>query len=164
MKHLLAGLLTMMLSATAHAACSDPSQRALDFWVGDWDVTNAKGALVGRSHVERAFGGCVIVENYKGVNGGYAGMSLNTYEPVAKQWSQHWVDNGGLSVVMTGGFEEKNLVYRREFTAKDGKATLSRMTFFDQGKESVRQLVEQSVDGGAKWATIYDMRYARRKS
>lgn len=38
-----------------------------------------------------------------------------------------------------------------------------RMTFFNQGPDQVRQLGEQSVDGGKTWTTSYDLVYRRRK-
>ena len=36
-----------------------------------------------------------------------------------------------------------------------------RLTFFDQGPDALRQLSEQSEDGGATWSVEYDLRYRR---
>jgi hypothetical protein len=36
------------------------------------------------------------------------------------------------------------------------------MTFFNQGKDQVRQLGEQSTDGGQTWTVSYDLTYRRR--
>ncbi len=150
------------LAGAASEQCGSTQHSGLDFWLGDWDVANAKGVASGTSRVERILGGCVVMENWTSVRGGYEGKSFNTFDPATGQWTQHWVDNGGLSAVMVGEFHEKALVYRRSFAGKDGVATTTRMTFVSLDAGKVRQLVEQSVDGGKTWATQYDLRYTRR--
>lgn len=124
-------------------------------------MTNAAGKPAGKSHVERLLDG-VVMEHWQGANGGYAGKSFNRLDSTTGQWMQHWVDNGGLSAIMTGAFEEKNLVYRRELKRRDGTPALSRMTFFNLGPDKVRQLVEQSIDGGKTWSKQFDLQYKRR--
>ena len=106
--------------------------------------------------------GCVIMEHWSNLAGPYSGKSFNTYNPADGSWTQHWVDSTGASILMTGRFEGRNLIYGREFVRRDGKAVKSRMTFFDLGKRSVRQLVEQSADGGATWTTQIDYIYTPR--
>jgi hypothetical protein len=157
--------LAAVLSVAVHASPCDSAQHGrFDFWLGDWDVSNAAGVLTGKSHVERILDGCVVMENWTSVKGGYAGKSFNTFDPATGQWSQHWVDNGGMSAIMTGEFHEKNLVYRRELRTKDGTAAIARMTFFDLGPGKVHQLVEQSKDGGKTWTTQIDLTYVKRPS
>ena len=142
--------------------CDSPSHRAFDFWVGDWDVVNAAGKAAGTSHVERVLDGCVIMEHWTTTGAPYAGKSFNTFNPADGQWTQHWVDSTGASIVMTGAFEDGRLVYRRDFVRRDGQAAKSRMTFVNLGDGRVRQLVEQSTDGGATWAPQVDLLYKRR--
>ncbi|MBV8858050.1 MAG: alpha/beta hydrolase [Acidobacteria bacterium] len=45
---------------------SAPEHRQFDFWVGEWDVRNARGRPVGTSRIERVEDGCVIMENWAG--------------------------------------------------------------------------------------------------
>jgi hypothetical protein len=88
-------------------------------------------------------------------------MSLNAWDPATGEWTQDWVDNTGMRAIMRGKFVGRNLIYQREFTSREGKPMLSRMTFMNQDSKSVRQVVEQSGDGGKTWTVQYDLRYSR---
>ena len=43
-----------------------------------------------------------------------------------------------------------------------GVAKLTCLTFFNLDANTVRQLSEQSVDGGKTWTTVYDLKYVRK--
>ena len=154
--------LTTPAPAPQAAPCESASHRAFDFWIGDWDVVNAAGKPAGTSHVERVLGGCVIMEHWSTVGAPYAGKSFNTFNPADGKWTQHWVDSTGASILMTGAFEGGRLVYQREFVRRDGAAVKSRMTFVNVASGKVRQLVEQSTDGGQTWTPQIDLLYTRR--
>src|SRR5215470_7613228 len=50
---------------TAQFPCKhDAKNREFDFWIGDWDVVDAKGNRLGQSHVELMLGDCVLLENW----------------------------------------------------------------------------------------------------
>ncbi len=139
--------------------------RQLDFWIGEWDVTQTgapAGVNASRSRIESVENGCVIAEYYETPTG-YAGRSYNAYEPSRKRWEQFWVDNVGGLHHYTGQARDGNMHYEAEFTAP-GASTPSRnrMTFFNQGQDQVRQLGEQSTDGGKTWTVTYDLTYRRR--
>ena len=143
-------------------ACASAEHRAFDFWVGDWNVTGADGKPAGSSRVERILDGCVIMEHWSTVGSPYTGKSFNTYNPADGKWTQHWVDSTGASILLAGAFEGKNLVYRRDLVRRDGKPAKARMTFFNLEDGRVRQLVEQSIDGGVTWNTQIDYTYTRK--
>src|SRR5918996_1555494 len=46
------------------APCAAPEYRQFDFWLGDWNVYNPAGALVGTNRVTREFDGCVLQEHW----------------------------------------------------------------------------------------------------
>jgi hypothetical protein len=161
---LAAALLPGPLSQASAPACASTAHRAFDFWIGDWDVVSPDGKPAGTSKVERILDGCVIMENWSTSGAPYSGKSFNTYNPADGTWTQHWVDTGGMSVLMTGSFHGKNLVYGRDLVRKDGKAAKARMTFFNLGDGRVRQLVEQSIDAGQTWNTQFDYTYRPRKA
>lgn len=156
----------LLIASTAHpqagpTACASDAHRAFDFWVGEWTVSTPDGKPAGTSRVERILDGCVILEAWSSVGSPYAGKSFNTYNPADGAWTQHWVDTTGASVLMTGKFEGRHLVYRRDLVRRDGKPAKARMTFFREPDGQVRQLVEQSTDGGQTWTTQTDLRYTR---
>jgi tetratricopeptide (TPR) repeat protein len=144
-----------------------PESRQLDFWIGEWEVTQT-GAPAGfnasKSRIESIENGCVIAEYYETPTG-YAGRSYNAWESHKKRWEQFWVDNVGGVHHYSGMFRDGNMYYEAEFTPPGGSApTKNRMTFFNQGKDQVRQLGEQSTDGGRTWTVTYDLTYRRRSS
>jgi hypothetical protein len=145
----------------------DPKSRALDFWVGDWDVKPA-GAPAGRkpaqSRIERVEDGCVIAEHYTSPLG-YSGRSINAYDAVTKRWQQTYMDNQGGVHNYFGEARDGNLYYAADGIYVPGQPKLvkMKMTFFNQGQDQLRQLGEQSTDEGKTWTTSYDLTYTRRK-
>jgi hypothetical protein len=135
-------------------ACAAPEHRQFDFWVGRWDVyPTGTERLVAHSLIERLYGDCVIRENWSPLRGG-GGSSLNTWRPHQRRWRQLWADSSNSWVEFVGGMEGEAMV----LTAGDG-ATRNRMTYTREAQGAVRQLVEQSTDGGASWTPQYDFTY-----
>ena len=97
---------------------------------------------------------------------GYSGRSINAYDAVKKRWQQTWMDNQGGVHNYVGQARDGNLYYEAEGVYVPGQAGLvkAKMTFFNQGRDKVRQLGEQSVDDGKTWTTAYDLIYTRRGS
>lgn len=160
----LAGLLILSLcgsiSAQSSENCEGPEFRAFDFWVGEWDVTES-GKLAGTSSVQLILNDCVVFENWTGVSG-YSGKSFNIYSKVLKKWRQFWVDNRGGVLQFTGNYKEGKLLFDGVTPQQDGGTTLERLTFFNLSPNKVRQLWEQSHDGGKKWEVVFDGEYTRK--
>lgn len=142
--------------------CQEEKQSAqFDFWVGEWDVL-MRGRLVGHSRIEALPGGCLITEHYEAVPPGYAGKSLNFYDPVAKAWKQTWVDNAGSIVYFEGQAQDGGMVLTGQRIGRGGPSNLSRMTFTPNTDGTVRQFVEVSKDGGKTWAAGFDGTYVKK--
>ncbi len=139
-----------------------PESRQFDFWKGEWDVKNPQGALVGTSSVQLILGDCVIFENWTG-RGGAIGKSFNIYNTAKGKWQQTWVDNSGSVLELFGDFKDNQMRLQGESLAPDGNKLSNRLTFFNQGPDQVRQLWEQSSDGGKTWTVAFDGTYTRRK-
>jgi hypothetical protein len=140
-----------------------PEFRQLDFWIGEWDVTSS-GAPAGESHVEKMLGECVIFESWTGARG-MVGKSFNLWDATNKEWRQTWVDSTGGLHEYHGAFGGGKMVYLADRLQAGPTGALQptklRMTFFDEGG-TVRQLGEQSTDGGRTWAVSYDLLYTRK--
>ena len=79
------------------------ARHQFDFWLGDWDVRDPAGKLVGRNRITRVHGGCALEEQWSG-NGGVTGSSLNAWDAERDRWHQTWVDNtGGLLQLTAAG-------------------------------------------------------------
>ncbi len=87
--------------------CSAPEYRAMDFWVGDWDLSFDQGnGRTGHAvnHITRdEFGPCVISEHFEQADIFYVGTSHSTYDRLRKQWMQTWVDSQGSYLTLAGG-------------------------------------------------------------
>jgi hypothetical protein len=152
--------------APASQPCSsNPVYRQFDFWLGEWEAFGLNGKKAGDSRIERLLDSCVILENWTSMQGGYAGKSYNTYNSTTGKWQQFWVDNKGGSTDYTDGhYEEGKMIFLTAVQEKPaGKKLIQRLTFYKLANDKVRQHGEHSTDGGATWATDYDLEYRRKK-
>jgi hypothetical protein len=182
-------LLPVMLAAVLQSAapqpaappakpydCSAPEFRQFDFWIGEWDVVtnpatrpaNAPPPKPGRKPasnvVEKAHGGCVVIENWDNGAGG-TGQSFNLFDRSRQRWHQTWVDNGGGLHQYWGGLKDGAMVLEGEVplppsSGFQGRRTI-RVTFTAMGADKMRQFSESlNVDG--TWSPNYDLIYTRR--
>lgn len=149
--------------------CSSPQFRQFDFWIGEWDVFGKTGQKAGDSKISLILDSCIILEEWTSANMQqglrYAGKSFNTWNAATKEWQQTWVDNRGNTTAFTHGkYEEKKIIFNTDpFPFSKDTIAVRRLTFFDLGKDKVRQLGEITKDKGATWVTEYDLEYRRRK-
>ena len=144
-------------------ACVAPEHRQFDFWLGDWDVRDASGKLLGQNRITRAHKDCVLLENYRA--GEFSGSSLNVYDADRKVWHQTWVDSSGGLLVIEGIFRGGKMILAGETMDADkpGGKVDNRITWQPLQDGRVRQLWETSIDKGATWATTFDGYYAKQK-
>src|SRR5262249_43560542 len=90
-----ASLAAALCFASAHAApsCDAPEHRALDFWIGEWEVHSGDEVLA-QSRIERSSEACAIVEHYRQKDG-YTGTSHSFYDGALGKWRQTWIDSTG---------------------------------------------------------------------
>jgi hypothetical protein len=143
-------------------ACSAPSHRQFDFWVGEWDVANPAGVLVGRNRIDAAHGGCALIEHWTSVNG-VTGTSLSIYDRDSGRWHQTWVDSGGGLLRLDGGIVGGAMVLTGDALDAGPPAKMSRqrVTWTRKPDGRVRQLWESSTDGGRTWNVVFDGWYSR---
>ncbi len=139
-----------------------PEYRQLDFWIGEWNVTNAAGRPAGESSIQRILGDCIIFENWKGADN-FEGKSFNLYNRRTKQWEQTWVDMAGNIRRFSGELRDGKLHYLAEDVDQQGKPILIRMILSPEEPDRVRQLSHFSTDGGETWQPRYDLTYTRKK-
>lgn len=156
-----------LVAAAQRAAepCKDPANpqyRQLDFWVGEWDVFAGK-QKVGESSVQLILNDCVVLENWRGLQGG-SGKSLNKYNNVTKEWEQFWVSDSGTTNYFKGTLVDGAMRYTLEMPGPSGGTLMRHLTFTPLDGGKVRQFSERSIDGGKTWATEYDFVYVKKPS
>ena len=148
------------LTAQAEECRQTPRMHALDFWIGNWDVSQG-GQLDGHDNVEATLSGCAILEHWRDVDGG-EGSSLFYYDPGADVWKQVWVTDQALRL---GGMKEK--IEQKELTSSSRirfEGTLDRTTLTREPDGKVHQLIERRIDDGKSWRTTFDAIYQRSTS
>jgi len=155
-------LSTSVSSADEARPCDDARHRQFDFWIGDWEVRTPDGALAGTNRIARIQGGCGLQENWEG-RSGMTGTSLNVYDAARDLWHQTWVDSHGSLLLLEGRLTDGRMILRGGAQpAREGTVT-DRITWESTGGGIVRQLWEQSTDGGRTWTVAFDGRYTRRR-
>ncbi len=139
------------VTATAHAACPAAEHHQFDFWLGRWEVFTPDGKLAGENRIEAVANGCALLESWQG-KGGFSGSSLNSYDATTKQWHQHWVDSSGARLVIAGGWDGRRMLLA---------SPTDRISWTPNADGTVRQLWEQTADGGQSWKTAFDGLYKR---
>jgi len=170
--------IVLLLSLPAHAAtlpapsgqpCREQAMgRILDFWIGDWTVTNVDGSKAGENRVERILDGCAVIEHWHGAQAGDDGMSLFSYDARRHSWDQVWVT---ADTSRPGGLKHKMLkevlypaapVFEGVIVARKGVTILDRTTLTPWPDGRVRQTIEWSRNGGKSWKTVFDAFYNRK--
>lgn len=143
----------------------DAKYREFDFWLGTWDV-RPNGAPVSQppatNVITKEHDGCVIHESWTAP--GSNGQSFNIYDSSRGRWYQTWVDNSGGLHEYSGNVEDGTMVYTAELAATPPQTgrVHTRLRFFNQGPDTVRQFSEATTDGGKTWTVNYDLIYTRR--
>lgn len=132
-----------------------PQHRQFDYWIGEWNVEVA-GNVVGTNRVEKANGGCTLVENWM-PGGGGSGKSLNFFDRATGKWHQVYTDQTGRITYYEGRYRESDKAM--VFEAKNAPL---KMTFFPLPDGSVRQFLESSSDQGKTWQPAFDGHYKRK--
>jgi hypothetical protein len=148
---------------TPKSPCGAPEYRQFDFWLGDWDVADANGKLVGRNRITAAQKGCALLEQWEG-KGGVTGASLNAWDADRRRWHQTWIDSSGSLLLLEGGIVDGRMVLAGTANDATGKPARQRITWQKLSDGRVRQTWESSADGGATWTTAFDGYYSSRGS
>jgi hypothetical protein len=142
--------------------CDTPEYRQLDFWVGDWDVTEG-GKPAGVNRITNEEDGCLIHEHWTGKGeGNVTGQSFNFYDRQDRKWHQVWVSNSGYVLDLAGSYAQGTLTYEGETRKSDGKTVRHRLSFHANADGTVRQFWETSSGGGATWETAFDGLYRKQ--
>lgn len=153
-------------NVNAYPCMGNAQARQFDFWIGEWDAyVTGTNNLAGRSKIELASGGCMILENWSSAGAPFTGKSMNFVDPGSGKWKQIWVGSGGVNATefLNGEYREGAMRFEFETTNPQGVNTQVHFHFFNQGPDQVRQFHETSNDGGKTWVTTYDFTYKRRK-
>ena len=144
--------------------CADrAASHRFDFWVGDWDVTNAQGQPAGHNTIQQILEQCVLLENWTDAAGGQ-GKSFSAYNPERDMWQQFWVDQyGRVTEYRDSEWDGTTLRFLARVVTPKGEKQLWRMSFTPIDSVTVRQWGEASTDEGKTWTVTWDLYYHKKK-
>jgi hypothetical protein len=141
-------------SPAPEAPCKgDPAHGQLDFWVGRWEVFDPKGKKDGDNLIEKILASCAIVRT--GPRPTEQGKSLFYYLRPQRRWKQVWVTDTGFVKEKTQPLDYSGPGVRSqgELPLPGGVVVLDRTTLTELPEGRVRQVIEQSRDGGKTWSS-----------
>lgn len=142
------------------ASCQSPEYHQFDFWLGDWEVQNPSGKVVGHNLVTRELDGCLIVEHWNDAAGKNLGSSFNYFDTRDKKWHQLYISNSGNAgdfPAMAGEFHENKMILLTG--PHDGP--VSRWTWYVVSPGNVRQMAEQ-IQADKSWRITWDSIYVKK--
>jgi hypothetical protein len=148
--------------------CSEPEQKQLEFWVGEWDLTwpgsNAGETAHGTNSIRRILDGCIVEENFSGGDAMHLrGRSVSIFDTTVGKWKQTWVDNEGGYLDFVGEFKDGQMILAREAIQADGSKRLQRMVFKNISHDEFDWSWEGSKDGGNSWTVAWPIHYKRKR-
>ncbi len=154
-------LLPMTAESQQPSACSASQYRQFDFWLGDWEVTNPQGTVVGTNTIRKILKGCVLHEHWWDAGGG-SGQSHNIYDLRTGRWHQSWVADAGQLLLLDGGLDDQGrMVLRRETVSEGGATVIDEIAWERVEGGRVRQIWRKSTDGGVNWQVVFNGLYSK---
>lgn len=154
--------LALQAAAAATPDCSAAEHRQLDFWLGDWSVTEtATGLAVGRSRIEPVYKGCAVRETYEGADG-FEGGSTSLWDRAAGEWVQFGTGSTGARMQFTGQWDGARMSLLTSQPRPGRAPLLIRMRLQPLEDGGVRQWSDMSSDHGETWRARYDFTYRPR--
>lgn len=141
------------------SACTEPGFHQFDFWIGTWEVSS-QGTAAGHNTIMPFAGGCALLENWTGVDGG-KGKSINLWRPAEQRWTQHWVGSDGSILDLSGGLVDGRMELAGPVRQTPKGPVMARITWTPVSENEVRQVWELSLDNGATWRSNFDGSYIR---
>ena len=153
----------VLQAAEGPARCAGDGYAALNFWVGDWTVSDAGGNPIGASKIELGLDGCELTEAWSS-GAKFSGRNVHAYSDEDKRWHQINVDNHGHVHAFVGVASARGVEYSGLSKNATGADVLNRMDIVKEGAGRVKVLWRKSADSGKTWTTAYDAIYSRTKN
>lgn len=127
--------------------CCTEKHQQFDFWLGNWNVYNADGKLIGINTITKNYGDCMLKEEWEST-GSNRGTSTNYYNKNDDSWNQVWVDNSGYNLVLKGALTDGRMVLKSEIVKGKNSEYYNQITWIPNDDGTVTQLWEQfKADG-----------------
>ena len=145
------GSAAMLVAAEPlHAQCSSAQHHQFDFVVGNWLVRDSSGHAIGTVTVSHEYGGCVLIERWRGVGNAGEGLGVIGYQPGSQTWHRDYIDHDGFVLAFDGHLDGATML----MTGTDYQSDVARMhrvTWTRKRDASVEERWQTSTDAGRSW-------------
>jgi len=136
----------------------DPRYEALARWVGEWQMVNEAGQLIGRSTVRSILAGCALEET-RSRSDGSEEIGLTFLDLATNSWRQRSVSSLGHTGLFELSFEDGGVAIRGSFHTADGGEAWARARVTARPGGGFDETVEISTDGGKVYSAALSTSY-----
>jgi hypothetical protein len=155
-------LATSIFASTIPDSCAtNPENRQLDYWLGNWKVGADGSSGNARSTVSLSLDKCLVVENWDGGHG-HRGQNVFGYSADDKSWYGMFADNEGRVHLFTSGKVASGTAeFEGASRGPRGENVMNRVKVIRVNPAKVEQTWEKSTDDGASWNVVFRGEYSR---
>ncbi len=143
--------------------CSSKEYKQFDFWIGNWNVYDGKGKLIGVNNIVKMPNACTIQENWTSKTSKNRGTSYNYYNNKDNSWNQVWIDNSGFSLILKGKFDNEKMILQSD-VIKSKKVSYRNQIIWKKKKDnSVVQIWNYINDEGKVIKEVFKGVYKKKE-
>jgi len=128
-----------------------PAQNQFDFVIGNWLVRDSSGAVIGTTTISKEYGGCVLIERWRGVGPAGEGLGVIGYRPASRTWHRDFIEQGGVVLAFDGQRDGAAMVMTGKDYPPDG-VRMHRVTWTPRSNGSIEERWQTSTDAGRSWS------------
>jgi hypothetical protein len=144
-------------AASAASPCTDA-----DFWIGEWNITDAKGAKEATASIKHGLSHCSVTEDWSSEKTSERYFCFMAYSNDKHGWDYLCSSsNPGARLRYTEGVLEGDEFKFVQLDLLDG--AVHHFSYLKLPHGHIRELAVGSSDGGKTWKTEYDAMWERKK-
>lgn len=171
---------------TVHPCEHEPIFRKLDFLIGEWELIATESPRIGVSSavktadsltaasvvvanvtVKKVLSGCALREEIVQL-GGWTAERSYYYNSMTGEWKMLLLTSTGVGqdgirerTMTSSAGDSVSVRFLGTVVGNDGRKMLDSFTLTPVNQNSVVLVVQQSLDGGANWSTVFNGEYRR---
>ena len=150
--------------STTKIPCSTPEYNQFDFWLGDWNVYNSDGKLIGTNNIVKVPNACAIQENWDSKTSSSKGTSYNYYNKTDNSWHQLWIDNSGFSLELKGVYKNNTMILKSPLVQSEKGNYYNVITWTKNNDGSVTQVWDYVNEQRQKIKEVFRGIYKKKEN
>lgn len=144
--------------------CSTVEYKQFDFWLGNWDVYNTDGKLIGTNLIKQMPNACAIQENWVSKSSKSKGTSYNYYNKTDNTWNQVWIDNTGFSLNLKGSYKNNAMILNSELINSEKGKYYNQIIWKKNADNSITQTWNYINEDHKKIKEVFKGIYKKHKN